>query len=227
MTCIAALRHDRIDAPSPAIPQCFASREPWQAPPWVIDGPVNAEIFLRYVETQLAPTLGKGDIVIMDNLSSHKGPAVRTANPRDRGKTALSARLQSGPQSDRTTLRQAEAPAAQSVRPNRRGDLEAGRYPPRRVHRKGMQKLPLELRLWFNLTTSCSSDYATLLNPFFTRSSARFGTKIILRQALLLTAKRDFDAVKRFFRKMLKDGPLLSPDRIGTDEACTSQFKKA
>ena len=61
MTCVAALRHDRIDAP------------------WVIDGPVNAEIFLRYVETQLAPTLGKGDIVIMDNLSSHKGPAVRTA----------------------------------------------------------------------------------------------------------------------------------------------------
>ncbi len=61
MTCIAALRHDRIDAP------------------WVIDGPVNAEIFLRYVETQLAPTLGKGDIVIMDNLSSHKGPAVRAA----------------------------------------------------------------------------------------------------------------------------------------------------
>ena len=61
MTCLAALRHDRIDAP------------------WVIDGPVNAEIFLRYVETQLAPTLGKGDVVIIDNLSSHKGPAVRTA----------------------------------------------------------------------------------------------------------------------------------------------------
>ena len=33
----------------------------------------------------------------------------------------------------------------------------------------------------------------------------------------LLTAKRDLDAAKRFFRKMLKDGPLLSPDRIGTD----------
>ena len=35
----------------------------------------------------------------------------------------------------------------------------------------------------------------------------------------LLTAKRDLDAAKRFFRKMLKDGPLLSPDRIGTDGA--------
>ena len=37
----------------------------------------------------------------------------------------------------------------------------------------------------------------------------------------LLTAKRDLDAAKRFFRKMLKDGPLLSPDGIGTDGAAT------
>src|SRR3954467_7937369 len=35
----------------------------------------------------------------------------------------------------------------------------------------------------------------------------------------LLTAKRDLDAAKRFFRKMLQDHPLLSPDRIGTDGA--------
>ena len=37
----------------------------------------------------------------------------------------------------------------------------------------------------------------------------------------LLTARRDLDAAKRFFRKALKDGPLLSPDRIGTDGAAT------
>ena len=37
----------------------------------------------------------------------------------------------------------------------------------------------------------------------------------------LLTAKRDLDAAKRFFRKVLQDGPLLSPDRIGTDGAAT------
>jgi transposase-like protein len=35
----------------------------------------------------------------------------------------------------------------------------------------------------------------------------------------LLTAKRDLDAAKRFFRKMLEEEPLLSPDRIGTDGA--------
>lgn len=53
-TFIAALRHDRLDAP------------------WVIDGAMNREMFELYVETQLAPTLRRGDAVILDNLSSHK-----------------------------------------------------------------------------------------------------------------------------------------------------------
>jgi transposase len=55
-TFIAALRHDRIDAP------------------WVINGAMNGEMFDLYVETQLAPALGVGDVVILDNLSSHKSP---------------------------------------------------------------------------------------------------------------------------------------------------------
>jgi transposase len=40
--------------------------------PWVIDAPMNREIFDTYVETQLAPTFKPGDVVILDNLSSHK-----------------------------------------------------------------------------------------------------------------------------------------------------------
>ncbi|GEC17281.1 transposase [Nitrobacter winogradskyi] len=40
--------------------------------PWVIDAPMNRVIFETYVETQLAPTLKSGDVVILDNLSSHK-----------------------------------------------------------------------------------------------------------------------------------------------------------
>jgi transposase len=59
MTFIAALRCDRISAP------------------WVIDGPINGELFTLYVEKELAPTLAKGDIVILDNLGSHKGKAAR------------------------------------------------------------------------------------------------------------------------------------------------------
>jgi transposase len=61
LTFVAALRHDRIEAP------------------WVLDGPINGESFTAYVEKVLAPTLGPGDLVVMDNLGSHKGKAVRRA----------------------------------------------------------------------------------------------------------------------------------------------------
>lgn len=61
LTLLAALRCDRIDAPC------------------VIDGPINGESFLAYVEQVLVPTLKPGDIVVIDNLGSHKGKAVRHA----------------------------------------------------------------------------------------------------------------------------------------------------
>jgi len=61
MTFIAALRYDRISAP------------------WVIDGPINGELFTLYVEKVLAPTLAKGEVVILDNLGSHKGKPARNA----------------------------------------------------------------------------------------------------------------------------------------------------
>jgi transposase len=47
--------------------------------PFVVNQPVNRRIFEAYVETQLAPTLQKGDVVIMDNLSSHKSSKVDDA----------------------------------------------------------------------------------------------------------------------------------------------------
>ena len=47
--------------------------------PLVVNGPINGEIFLAYVQQHLAPTLKPGDIVIMDNLSSHKVTGVREA----------------------------------------------------------------------------------------------------------------------------------------------------
>src|ERR1700753_1495824 len=53
MTFLAALRCDRIDAPC------------------VLDQPVNGQSFTDYVEQCLVPTLSPGDVVIMDNLSSH------------------------------------------------------------------------------------------------------------------------------------------------------------
>lgn len=47
--------------------------------PMVLDGPINRIAFQAYVEQVLVPELRPGDIVVMDNLSSHKGPAVRQA----------------------------------------------------------------------------------------------------------------------------------------------------
>ena len=63
LTFIAALRHDRVDEPC------------------VIDGPINGMLFTAYVEQFLAPTLAPGDIVVLDNLGSHKGKAARAAAP--------------------------------------------------------------------------------------------------------------------------------------------------
>jgi transposase len=59
MTFLAALRHDRITAP------------------WLLEGPIDGESFRTYVEKVLLPSLHERDIVIMDNLGSHKSKAVR------------------------------------------------------------------------------------------------------------------------------------------------------
>jgi transposase len=47
--------------------------------PCLIDGPMNGNAFLAYVEQMLAPTLAPGDIVVLDNLSAHKVAGVRQA----------------------------------------------------------------------------------------------------------------------------------------------------
>ncbi len=47
--------------------------------PLVVDGAINGELFLGYVRQHLVPTLAAGDVVIMDNLSSHKRVGVREA----------------------------------------------------------------------------------------------------------------------------------------------------
>lgn len=60
-TFIAGLRHDGIVAP------------------YVLDGPIDGLQFLAYIEQMLAPTLLPGDIVVMDNLASHKVKGVRAA----------------------------------------------------------------------------------------------------------------------------------------------------
>jgi transposase len=60
-TFVAALRHNRVTAPL------------------LLDGPMNGSTFLAYVQQILAPTLKRGDIVIMDNVGVHKVAGVREA----------------------------------------------------------------------------------------------------------------------------------------------------
>lgn len=60
-TVLAALRHDRLSAPM------------------VLDGPIDGAWFLAYVEQVLCPTLTPGDIVVLDNLGSHRSTKVRRA----------------------------------------------------------------------------------------------------------------------------------------------------
>ncbi|TWB86787.1 transposase [Bradyrhizobium macuxiense] len=59
MTFLAALRHHRIDAP------------------WFIEGPIDGVSFRADVEKVLRPVFRPGDIVILDNLGSHRSKAVR------------------------------------------------------------------------------------------------------------------------------------------------------
>ena len=47
--------------------------------PWVLNGPMNRSAFEVYIETQLAPNLSKGDVVIMDNLAAHRSQAAADA----------------------------------------------------------------------------------------------------------------------------------------------------
>jgi transposase len=61
LTFVAALRCDGVQAP------------------WVIDKPINGRSFRMWVETCLVPVLRPGDIVVMDNLSSHKASVIRKA----------------------------------------------------------------------------------------------------------------------------------------------------
>lgn len=60
-TFLAALRHRRLTAPA------------------VFDGAINGRMFRAYVEQVLAPTLAAGDIVVLDNLASHKITGIREA----------------------------------------------------------------------------------------------------------------------------------------------------
>jgi hypothetical protein len=118
MTFLAALRHDRIAAPC------------------VFDGPINGQSFLAYVRQFLIPTLKPGGTVVMDNLGSHKGRAVRAALRQ----ALLPPALQSRSQLHRTGLRQAQDAVAQGRGTIRRSNLATHRLRPPMLHFQRMRR---------------------------------------------------------------------------------------
>ena len=138
LTFIAALRCDRVDAP------------------WVIDGPINGELFTLYVEKVLGPTLAKGDVVILDNLGSHKGQAARRAI------RAAGAHLLFLPpySPDLNPIEHLFAKLKHLIRKAEPRTIEAtwrkGRRPPRSLLTSRMCKLPQERWLCFRLRIACS-----------------------------------------------------------------------
>ena len=146
MTFLAALRTEGISAPC------------------VFDGPINTRCFQAWVEQELVPTLKPGDIVILDNLASHKSKAVRQGHSQHRRTPLVPAALLTRPQPDRAGLRQDQTLDAQRAEARLRGHLA----PPRQPHRHNRVRRTPELhpkrRIWFRLKRIRSSlfDPATL-----------------------------------------------------------------
>jgi DDE superfamily endonuclease len=88
-------------------------------PSLAVDGPIDREVFVAYVERVLAPTLRAGQVVVMDNLSAHKGERVRKLIER-RGCELLAALL-AGSQSHRGGFRQDKELPTESRGPHPRG----------------------------------------------------------------------------------------------------------
>ena len=140
VTFLAALRHDRITAPC------------------VIDGPINGASFRAYIEQFLVPTLSPGDVVVMDNLGSHKGKAVRRAIRAAGAKLFFLPRYSP----DLNPIEQVFAKPKTLLRKTDPRTIEATWRsiggPPRPLHPKGVRQLPRQCLICFRLTGSRSRE---------------------------------------------------------------------
>ena len=135
-TFLAALRNDRLEAPC------------------LFDGPINGERFLAYVEQFLVPTLKRNDIVVLDNLGSHKGKAVRQAIK------AAGARLLFLPNTPRSSIEAGVAKLKALVRKAAPRSLDAVSHDRNRAHGHSttrMRQLSEELRICVSLNAERSS----------------------------------------------------------------------
>jgi transposase len=102
--------------------------------PCVIDGPMNGNAFLAYVEQILVPTLKPGDVVVLDNLSAHKVPGIREAIEAAGAKLLYLPPYSPDFKSDRAALRKTQSLATKGRRALRGRSLKP--------HRKSSRCLP-------------------------------------------------------------------------------------
>ena len=138
MTFIAALRCDRISAP------------------WVIDGPINGELFTLYVEKVLAPHLGKGRGRHPRQPRQSQGQAGPQRHPRQGSASAFPAAPQPRSQPDRAGLCQTQTSGPGRRAARYRGNLAKGRRTPRSLFQQRVRQLSQKLRICFRIKTACS-----------------------------------------------------------------------
>jgi putative transposase len=178
LTFVAALRHDRIEAP------------------FVLDGPVNGECFKTYVEKVLVPTLAAGDLVLMDNLGSHKGKAIRRAIRAAGAKLFFLPKYSPDLNPIEQVFAKAETPPTQSGGTHRRSRHRRHRPAARNLHPSTMHQLFDQCRIWTNLisTRSRQLPYPPLAIGKFRRHlpalswSNNFMASISLSSPILATA---------------------------------------
>jgi hypothetical protein len=100
----------------------------------VFDGPINGESFRAYVEQQLVRVLRPGDIVVMDNLGSHKSPSVRQMIQKSRCQAVVPAAVLTRPQPDRASLCEDQALDAHRTETRDRRRLRPHRPPRQKRH---------------------------------------------------------------------------------------------
>lgn len=170
-TFIAALRWDGMTASA------------------VFDGSINGQSFTAYVEQVLVPTLRPGDIVLFDNLGSHKGKRARQAIESAGAEMRFLPPYSPGLQRNRAGLRQTQdiAPPSRSAKPS--GPLETHRHTARPLLRCRVPELHRKRRI--------SGD-----NLSGYRSHIQSSSSIFYRQALR-TCKR-FEARRQEKRRALR-----------------------
>jgi hypothetical protein len=134
--------------------------------PWVIDHPMNRETFDTWVETRLAPTLHKGNVVILDNLASHRS-AKAEAILEQRGAWSLllprsmaliSIRSKWSSQTCAERSRGTQGPSAPNRRKDHRHTMEGHRRHLRSLLRPGVLELLPTCRICLRLSARCSKE---------------------------------------------------------------------